>query len=485
MCGKAAGEAPEVLGADAGIVCPELTANESVVTTEGNCRRWNTAAWRSRLAGHIRFVSLGGNWYRMAMTSRERILTACAHQEPDRLPVDFGGGFQTGIHVSIVHQLRQALGLDRPGTPVKVVEIYQMLGEIAPDLRAALGIDTVSLHGTGTMFGFPQREFKEWQLADGTPVLVPQDFNTQYEPNGDLLQWPGNDRSVPASGRMPAGGHFFDAILRQEPVNEARLNPADNTEEFQPAPDAEIEHYRALAERLFTSTDAALFGTFGGLTFGDIALVPATFLKRPKGIRDIEEWYVTTVSHPEYIQAVFEQQTQVAIVNLTRLHAVVGDRLAIIQTNGTDFGTQIGPFCSPAKYRELYLPYQKRVNGWIHRHTKWKTLMHCCGGIEPLLDCVVEAEFDILNPVQCSARGMAAQSLKQRFGNQLVFWGGGVDTQKTLPFGTPQQVRDEVRERIETFAPGGGFVFCSIHNIQAETPLPNLLAMFEVIRDYR
>ena len=174
------------------------------------------------------------------MTSRERILAACQHRQPDKLPVDFGGGFQAGIHVSIVYKLRQALGLDRPGTPVKVVEIYQMLGEIAPDLQAALGVDAVSLHGTGTMFGFPQTEFKEWQLADGTPVLVPKDFNTQYEANGDLLQWPANDRSVPPSGRMPAGGHFFDAIIRQEPMDDAKLNPADNTEEFQPVPEAEL-----------------------------------------------------------------------------------------------------------------------------------------------------------------------------------------------------------------------------------------------------
>ena len=419
------------------------------------------------------------------MTSRERILTACAHRSPDRVPVDFGGGFQTGIHVSLVYQLRQALRLDPPGTPVKVVEIYQMLGEIAPDLRAALRIDTVSLHGTGTMFGFPQVTFKEWLLADGTPVLVPVDFNTRCEPNGDLLQWPGNDRSVPPSGRMPAGGHFFDAIPRQSSLVEANLNPADNTEEFQPVADAEIAHYRRLAEHLYTTTDQALFCSFGGLTFGDIALVPATFLKCPKGIRDIEEWYVSTVSRTDYIKAVFEYQAQVAIENLTRLHAAIGERAAIIQTNGTDFGTQNGPFLSAAKYRELFLPYQKRVNGWIHRHTSWKTLMHCCGGIAPLLDAVVEAEFDILNPVQCSAKGMDARALKKNYGDALVFWGGGVDTQKTLPFGTPQQVRDEVRERLDIFGPGGGFVFSSIHNVQAETPIANLLAMFEALRQYR
>jgi hypothetical protein len=419
------------------------------------------------------------------MTSRERILTACAHRQPDKLPVDFGGGFQTGIHVSMVYKLRQALGLDRPGAPVKVVEVYQMLGEIAPDLQAALGVDVVSLHGTGTMFGFPQNEFKEWQLADGTPVLVPKDFNTQYEPNGDLLQWPANDRSVPPSGRMPAGGHFFDAIIRQPPLDDANLNPADNTEEFQPVPNDELEHYRRLAERLATTTDKALFCTFGGLTFGDIALVPATFLKRPKGIRDIEEWYVSTASRPDYLKAVFERQAEVAIDNLQRLHAAIGDRAAIIQTNGTDFGTQNGPFLSAAKYRDLFLPYQKLVNGWIHRHTKWKTFMHCCGGIAPLLDAVIEAEFDILNPVQCSAKGMDARALKQNYGDKLVFWGGGVDTQKTLPFGKPQEVRDQVRERIEIFGPGGGFVFCTIHNIQANTPLENVLAMFEVVREYR
>jgi hypothetical protein len=419
------------------------------------------------------------------MTSRERILTACAHRQPDKLPVDFGGGFQTGIHVSLVYKLRQALGLDRPGTPVKVVEIYQMLGEIAPDLQAALGVDTVSLCGTGTMFGFPQTEFKQWQLADGTPVLVPEDFNTQYEPNGDLLQRPAADHSAPPSGRMPAGGHFFDAIIRQEPIDEGKLKPADNTEEFQRVPEDELEHFRRLANDLATTTDKALFCTFGGLTFGDIALVPGTFLRHPKGIRDVEEWYVSIASRPDYLKAVFERQAEVAIENLERLHAAIGDHAAIIQTNGTDFGTQNGPFLSSAKYRDLFLPYQKRINGWIHRHTPWKTFMHCCGGITPLLDAMVEAEFDILNPVQCSAKGMDARALKEHYGDQLVFWGGGVDTQKTLPFGKPQEVRDQVRERIEIFGPGGGFVFCTIHNIQANTPIENVLAMFEVVREYR
>ena len=419
------------------------------------------------------------------VTSRERIVAAINHRQPDKLAVDFGGGFQTGIHVSMVYQLRQALGLDRPGTPVKVVEIYQMLGEVAPDLQDALGIDTACLCGTGTMFGFPAREFKEWQLHDGTPVLVPVDFNTQYEASGDLLQWPGNDRSVGPSGKMPAGGYFFDAIIRQPPFDEDNLNPADNLEEFGPVAGDEIAHYSRQAEKLYRETNRALFCTFGGLTFGDVALVPATFLKNPKGIRDVEEWYVSTVTRADYIKAVFERQAEIAIENLARLHAAVGDKIAVIQTNGTDFGTQNGPFLSLTQYRDLFVPYQQKVNGWIHAHTNWKTFMHCCGGVVPLLDGIVEAGFDILNPVQCSAAGMDARTLKKNYGDKLTFWGGGVDTQKTLPFGTPAEVREQVKERIEIFAPGGGFVFCSIHNVQACTPIKNLLALFETVRSYR
>ncbi len=419
------------------------------------------------------------------MTPRERIDAAAALRPPDHLPVDFGGGFQTGLHVSLVHRLRQALGLDAPGTPVKVVEVYQMLGEVAPDLRDALGIDTVPLHGTGTMFGYPAKDFKEWRLHDGTPVLIPVDFNTRCEPNGDLLQYPGGDRSVPPSGRMPAGGHFFDAIIRQEPIDDARLDPEDNLEEFGPVGDDEMEHLRREAERLHTGTDRALFCTFGGLTFGDIALVPATFLKRPKGIRDIEEWYVSTAARPDYVKAVFARQAGIAVENLKRLHEVVGNRISVIQTNGTDFGTQRGPFLSVGRYRDLFLPFQKRVNGWIHANTSWKTFMHCCGGVEPLIDSFIEAEFDILNPVQCSAAGMDAAALKRKYGRRIAFWGGGVDTQRTLPFGTPDQVREEVKARIETFAEGGGYVFCTVHNVVANTPLENLMAMFETVKRYR
>ena len=233
-------------------------------------------------------------------------------------------------------------------------------------------------------------------------------------------------------------------MRNQEPIDDDKLNPEDNLEEFGPVPDAEIAHYAQLTDKLYNGTDKALFCTFGGLTFGDVALVPATFLKRPKGIRDIEEWYVSTLTRPDYIKAVFARQAEIAVENLKRLHVAVGNKITVIQTNGTDFGTQNGPFCSPNLYRELYMPYQQRVNGWIHEHTNWKTFIHSCGGIDPLIPEIIEAGFDILNPVQCSATGMDPRELKRKYGKQITFWGGGVDTQKTLPFGTPEQVRTEV-----------------------------------------
>ena len=419
------------------------------------------------------------------MNSRERIRAVCNHREADKLAVDFGGGFVTGIHVSVVYQLRQHYGLDDPGTPVKVVEPYQMLGEVKEDLCDVLGIDTVSLNGTGTMFGFPAADFKEWACLDGTPVLVPGGFNTDYEPSGELFQYPENDRSVPPSAKMPADGYFFDAIIRQHELDEDNLDPADNLEEFSIISEDELAIYEERSTRLYDESERALFCSFSGLTFGDIAIVPAIFLKDPKGIRDIEEWYVSLIARPDYIKAVFERQAEIAVENLTRLHERVGNRISVIHTNGTDFGTQNGPFCSPEQYRDLFLPYQQKVNGWIHEHTDWKTFMHSCGSIVPLLDLVTEAGFDILNPVQCSASGMDPAMLKKQYGDRLTFWGGGVDTQKTLPFGTPGEVADEVARQIETFAPGGGFVFCSVHNVQAKTPIENVLAMFDTIRKYR
>lgn len=419
------------------------------------------------------------------MTSRQRVAAALAHRQPDYVPLDLGASAVTGMHVSTVYKLRQALGLDSPGTPVKVVEPYQMLGEIAPDLIDALGVDVVGLGKRETMFGFRNENWRPWTLWDGTPVLVPQAFNTDPEPNGDILMYPEGDRSAPPSGRMPKDGFYFDAIVRQEPIDDEHLNVDDNLEEFSPISDDDLEYFATTSQRISRETDKAILASFGGTAFGDIALVPAPFLKHPKGIRDVTEWYMSTAMRFDYVHEVFRRQCDIALGNLAKIHDAVGDRVAAVFVTGTDFGTQTGPFISRQAYCNLFQPFHRRVNDWIHQHTSWKSFIHSCGSVVNLLADFIASGFDILNPVQCSAAGMEPLTLKERFGDRLTFWGGGVDTQKTLPFGTPDEVRQEVRERIRIFGQGGGFVFNTVHNVQAQIPVENVLAMYQTLREER
>jgi hypothetical protein len=419
------------------------------------------------------------------MTSRERVLQALNHEEPDRVPLDLGASVLTGMHASSVYKLRQALKLDDPGTPVKVLDPYQMLGEVEMDLVDALEVDVVQVPAATTLFGYKREGWKPWTLPDGTPVLVPEGFNTTPEPNGDVLMYPQGDRSVAASGRMPAEGYYFDVIVRQPPLDEAKLDPADNTEDFFPISEDDLAYFENETGRLYGNTDKAVFAGFCFTSFGDIALVPAPWLESPKGIRDIEEWYISTLTRRDYVYKVFEGQCEIALANLEKLHRVLGSKVHVTLITGTDFGAQNSLFISRQSYRDLYKPFHKAVNDWLHKHTAWKTFIHSCGSVVELIPDFIEAGFDILNPVQTAAAGMDPKGLKERFGDQIVFWGGGVDTQKTLPFGTPEEVRREVRERVEIFGRGGGFVFAGIHNIQAGIPPENLLALFETFRECR
>ena len=418
------------------------------------------------------------------MNSRERVHLAVNHQEPDRVPLDLGGSLVTGMNVSMVYKLRQALRLDAPGTPVKVIEPYKMLGEIKDDLADALGVDVVGLRHPRTMFGFRNDGgWKEWAIFDGTPVLVPEGFNTDPELDGSILMYPEGDKSVAPSGHMPKNGFYFDAIVRQGEIDYDNLNPEDNLQEFEPISDADLEYFRVEADRLYRESDRAIFADFGGTGFGDIALVPAAWLKeQPRGIRAIEDWYMATAANQDYVYEVFDRQCEIALANLAKLYAAVGNRISIIFVTGTDFGTQRGPFISPKAYRTLYQPFHRRVNDWVHANTSWKTFIHSCGSVMALIPDFLDAGFDIMNPVQCSAVNMEPHELKQQFGARVTFWGGGVDTQHTLPNGGPDQVRAQVAERIRIFAPGGGYVFNTIHNVQPQTPVENLLAMYETVR---
>lgn len=415
------------------------------------------------------------------MSSRENFLKTINHEQPDRLVVDFGATPVTGIHVRVVEQLRNHFGLERK--PVKVTEPYQMLGEVEDDLADAMGVDVIGLSPPSDMFGNRMEQWKEYRTPWNQVVLVPGSFAVSVDDNGDTVIYPQGDKSVAPSAKMPKAAFFFDAVNRQEPLVEEKLDPVDNVEEFALMTGEDLDYWKKAVETA-SQKDKGLIANFGGTGIGDIALVPALNLKAPRGIRDVADWYMSTLMRPDYLHYVFEKQTDVALENLRMAREASGDLVDASYICGTDFGTQDSSFCSIETFQELYAPYYKKINNWIHENTRWKTFKHSCGAVEPFMDSFIEAGFDIINPVQVNAAGMDPVLLKKKYGDRLIFWGGGVDTQKVLPFGKPEEVKTHVLKECEILAPGGGFVFNTVHNIQANVPLQNILAMLEAIRQF-
>jgi uroporphyrinogen-III decarboxylase len=220
-------------------------------------------------------------------------------------------------------------------------------------------------------------------------------------------------------------------------------------------------------------------------SFGDEAEVPGMSLKNPKGFRSFEEWYMAVHSHKDYVKKVFDYQCDIAIENFKKIKSAIGNKISICSVSGTDFGIQQGLLISLDTYREIYKPFHKKVNTWIHKNTEWKTFIHTCGAVFTLIPDLIDAGFDILDPVQISAAGMQPEKLKSEYGKDITFWGGAVDVQKTLPFSTPEEVRHEVRRNIEIFFKDGGFVLANIHNLQPGIPVNNIAAMIDVINEYR
>ena len=416
------------------------------------------------------------------MNSREQFSKTVNHRQPDRVVIDLGSTAVTGIHIQTISKLRRHFGLQRK--PIRVIEPFQMLGEVDWELIDSIGIDVIGAWGKNNMFGFNNHSpFKEWKTPWGQRVMVPMNFNVTVDEKGDTLMYPGGDTSVPPCARMPKTGYFFDAIIRQEPIIDEELNVEDNLEEFGLISDKDLEHWRIEIDKAYFSGKAVI-AAFGGTALGDIALVPGLNLKKPKGIRDVAEWYMSTVMRPDYIKNIYDRQTEIAIENLSRLYSVVGNKVNAVFMCGTDFGTQSSTFCSPEQFDEMWLPYYKRMNDWIHENTQWKTFKHSCGAVETFMDSFIRAGFDIINPVQINATGMDPKKLKERYGRDLVFWGGGIDTQHVLPFGTPAEVREQVLRTCEIFNKNGGFIFNTVHNAQANVPVENMVAMLEAIKEF-
>ncbi len=416
------------------------------------------------------------------MSSRQRVKNALDHKATDVVPIDFGSTGVTGIHVRTVGALRDHYGLEK--RPVRVVEACQMLGEVDDELQEIIGLDCLPLFGRWNWFNIDDTRLHEQITPWGQSVLIAEDIDLTTDGRGDVYCHAAGDRSFAPSGKMPAKGFFFDAIERNLEVDDDALDPADNLEEYGPIAEEDLRFFADAAARA-AATGKAVVASFGGTGLGDIAFVPGMSLRNPKGIRGIEEWYISTVTRQDYIAEVFDRQIDIAIANYERLWSAIGENVDVVFTCGADFGTQESQFCSVETFNRLWLPHYRRMNDWIHTHTTWKVMKHSCGSIVPLIPSLIEAGFDIINPVQINAAGMDPHWLKDTYGDQVTFWGGGIDTQRVLPFGTSEEVRRHVREQYQTMGAGGGFVFNSVHNIQANVPIENVVAMIETLRSLR
>ena len=416
------------------------------------------------------------------MTGKERVCKVLSHQEADRIALDFGATPVTGIHVKVIAELREHYGLEAKS--VKVVEPFQMLGEVDEDLVRIWNVDTVAAGGTSDMFGHKQENFVEKRMPWGQTVLLPELFHMKEE-KGNIYAFPQGDTSCAPAAVMPEGGYFFDAIERGQATElDAELNIEDNMEEFGLMTDADIVYWKNKLTRA-RATGKAVIANLGGTGMGDIALVPGLSLKNPKGIRAIADWYMSTMMRADFIREIFDRQSDIAIQNLEKVNSVAGDCIDVAYICGTDFGTQNSQFCSAESLVELYGPAYRKINNWVHQNTQWKTFKHSCGAIVPLLGAFIDLGFDVVNPVQINADGMDPQFLKNTFGDRISFWGGGIDTQRVLQLGTPEQVKEQVGQLCEIFGANGGFVFTSVHNIQANVPIKNVIALMDAVSEIR
>lgn len=418
--------------------------------------------------------------------SRERLRQTLNHEEPDSVVVDMGSTAISGIHANALASLRDALGLEK--RKVKICEPLQLLGEVEEDLREKLHLDCVDVSAGYNMFGFSNAGRKPWKLQNGLEVDVPTDFNTTVGPDGRTYLYPQGDTSAPASAVMPKDGFFFDNITRGNsgcPEDGERSARKDFEHDFGLLSEEQLRFMEERCNYYYNETKYGIVYSGAIASLGDFALIPGPNVKHPQGIRELTDFMMAGTLCPGYLHELFDMQTEYAIKNAELIYQACGDKIQAIYVSGADFGIQSGPYMSLDAYREFYKPYHTKINHWIHEHTGWKTFFHSCGAVADFLQDFHEAEVDILNPVQLSAAGMDGKMLKEKWGDKFVFWGGGVDTQKTLPFGTPEEVYREVTERLKLFSKGGGFVFNTVHNIQANVPIENICAMFQALDNFR
>lgn len=419
------------------------------------------------------------------MTSRERVIEAINHRKPDRVPVDLGGTVVTGISATAYYHLRKALGL--PAGAVTIYDLLQFTALVEDDLREVIGIDTKPLPYPVDIAGCGGNEQQLFTAPNGTPAYISRQNAWDVRPDGSVVLYPGGDKTAEPSLRMLKDGMYFDNLVERIPdFDEDHLTPAEDfKDDFSEITDETARYLETESRKLYEETEYAIIGSCPMAGLGDAGVVPGAFLKAPRGIRKLEDFLMAHLLYPEYLQEVYEMQTEMMLRNLKIYRDAVGDRIQVLVLSTADYGEQNSELISPALFRSLYKPCYKKVNDWIHQNTNWKIFYHSCGSIVNLLDDFVDMGVDILNPLQLSARGMDGKMLHEKYQKDLVFWGGGINTQETLPFGTKEEIKREVKERLALFGQDGGYIFNQVHNIVGNTKPENILAVFEAVREFQ
>lgn len=407
------------------------------------------------------------------MSPRERVLAALAHREPDRPPVDLSGHRSSGIAALAYAHLRRHLGL--PERLLRVYDPVQQLAIVDEDVLDLFHVDTIEL---GRAFAREDADWQDWVLPDGTPCQIPAWVNLRRVPG----RWVILSDSGRELAQMPDGVLYFEQTYWPFAEADDLDHLADYLSESMwtavatpPGPLVAgpngLSLLREGARRLRAETHRAIIGLFGGnlLELGQ-------FLYRN------DNFYLLLAGEPLRAHAFLDRAVEMHLANLERFLGAVGPYIDIILF-GDDLGMQCGPQISPKMYREFFFPRQQLMWRRVRELApNVRIMLHCCGGVRELLPGLIEAGLDAINPVQITCKGMDPAGLKRDFGRDLTFWGGGCNTQEILSRATPARVRDHVRRLAEIWSPGGGWVFQQVHNILADAPPENIVAMYEALQ---
>lgn len=400
------------------------------------------------------------------MNSRERVLCTLKHREPDRVPYDIGATDSSGITAAAYNRLRKFAGLGQGKT--QIIDTYGQIVRIEDDMKGLFEPDAVML----------MRECTKWKpflLNDNSACMIPARWNPEREDDGAYTIR--NTEGI-ITDRMPAGGFYFDSVFAPlanvEEISDLQAH-AREIESFDSPfyADESLNETAARARRFFEDGSLAVVANLGG-----------HLLAAGQALFGYERFMMDLLADKKMAHAFLDMLTNAYMERYDRYLDRIAGFIQVVLVND-DLGMQSGPLISLECYKEMIWPYQKKLFEFIKKKTDVSILVHSCGSVNQYIPLLIEAGVDALNPVQVSANGMDTKMLKREFGRDITFWGGGCDTQRVLWSGTPGQVREEVKRRMEDLAPGGGFVFTQVHNIQPEVPPENIMAMLEAFKQYR